>query len=354
MMGSIYRQEGRSIWWVKYKAAGRWQAESSRSDKREDAVRLLKLREGDNARGIPVTANVGRYRFEEAVTALVNYHKARDRNTKKMERRIAMHLAPVFAGWRMSEITVADTEAYLVRRKESGAATATINRELGLLKQMFSVAVRAGKLMVKPSIQLPAERNARQGFLEHDQYQSVLRCLPEELRPLVTVAYYTGWRIKSELLPMEWRQVDRVHGHLRLEPNTTKNKEGRTFPYASIPELRDAIEGQWQERERLKDEGRIIPFVFHRDGLRIRSMLKAFKKACKDAGCPGRLPHDLRRSAVRNLERVGVPRSVAMKLTGHLTESVYRRYAIVSEGDLETASRKLAMVTSVVASTGKT
>jgi hypothetical protein len=130
MMGSIYRQEGRSIWWVKYKAAGRWQSESSRSDRREDAVRLLKMREGDNARGIPVTANVGRYRFEEAVTDLVNYHKARDRVTKKMERRIAMHLAPTFCGRRMSEITVAEVEAYLVRRKESGAATATINREL--------------------------------------------------------------------------------------------------------------------------------------------------------------------------------------------------------------------------------
>jgi integrase len=73
----------------------------------------------------------------------------------------------------------------------------------------------------------------------------------------------------------------------------------------------------------------------------IKSLTKAFKSACRKAGYPGRIPHDMRRSAVRNLERAGVPRSQAMKLTGHKTESVYRRYAIADDRDLRVAVERL-------------
>jgi integrase len=68
---------------------------------------------------------------------------------------------------------------------------------------------------------------------------------------------------------------------------------------------------------------------------------KVWAKACENAKVLGRILHDFRRTAVRNLERAGVPRSVAMKLTGHKTESVYRRYAIVSDADLREATQRL-------------
>ena len=86
----------------------------------------------------------------------------------------------------------------------------------------------------------------------------------------------------------------------------------------------------------------IVPWVFHREGRPIKDFRKAWMNACTTAGVPGQIPHDFRRTAVRNLERAAVPRSVAMKITGHLTESVYRRYAIVSEADLTEGMKKLA------------
>ncbi len=74
----------------------------------------------------------------------------------------------------------------------------------------------------------------------------------------------------------------------------------------------------------------------------VRTIARVWEKACKKASCPGRLFHDLRRTAVRNLERAGVPRSIAMKITGHKTEAVYRRYAIVNEADVAEGLERLA------------
>ncbi|PYU90803.1 MAG: site-specific integrase, partial [Acidobacteria bacterium] len=138
-------------------------------------------------------------------------------------------------------------------------------------------------------------------------------------------------------------QVDFNAGMVRLEPGTTKNDEGRTFPFSIFPALKALLERQRDRTDALQQAtGQIIPWVFHRNGRPIKDYRKAWRKACDAAGIPGRIPHDFRRTAVRNLERAGVPRSVAMKLTGHLTESVYRRYAIASEGDLAEGVAKLA------------
>src|SRR5205823_8222633 len=108
------------------------------------------------------------------------------------------------------------------------------------------------------------------------------------------------------------------------------------------PELRACLEAQRAATDQIqRQDGQIIPLVFHHDGEPIKDFRSAWKTACTNAGLPGRIPHDFRRTAVRNLERAGVSRSVAMKLTGHKTEAVYRRYAIVSEADLHEAVGKL-------------
>jgi integrase len=152
------------------------------------------------------------------------------------------------------------------------------------------------------------EGNVRQGFFERDQFEAVRRLLPDYVRGLVTVAYITGRRIRSELFPLQWRQVDFAAGTLRLESGTTKNRDGRMF--VMTPELRATLEAQRAATEALqRKRGLILPWVFHRRGKPIAGFRKAWTKACKHAGCPGRIPHDFRRTAVRNLERAGVPRS---------------------------------------------
>jgi integrase len=154
--------------------------------------------------------------------------------------------------------------------------------------------------------------------------------------------YLTGWR-RSEVLGLRWKQVDFKVGCLRLEPGTTKNDDGREFPFALLPELEAVLKDQHERAVALgQATGAIIPWVFHREGEPMKGFRKAWARACHEVGLHGRIPHDFRRTAVRNLERAGVSRSVAMKLTGHKTESVYRRYAIVAKSDLAEGVQKLA------------
>jgi integrase len=115
------------------------------------------------------------------------------------------------------------------------------------------------------------------------------------------------------------------------------------MPRNTHPALKALLESQKEKTDTLQQAREmIVPWVFHRSGKAILDYRKAWKNACTRAGVPGRIPHDFRRTAARNLERAGVSRSVAMKLIGHKTESMYQRYAIVSESDLAEGVAKLA------------
>jgi integrase len=140
-------------------------------------------------------------------------------------------------------------------------------------------------------------------------------------------------------MPLEWRNVDWQGRTVRLDPGTTKNGDGRMFPCTAAIEA--LLKAQLAEHQQLKKIGQIVPLVFHRNGRRIKSVRKAWNTACVKAGYPGRLLHDMRRSVVRNLERDGVPRSAAMAMVGHKTESIYRRYAIVDAALLRDAAARI-------------
>ena len=185
---------------------------------------------------------------------------------------------------------------------------------------------------------------------EREQFLSVLQRLPAAVRPAATFAYITGWRIDSEVLSLEWRQVDFGSGEVRLDPGKTKNSEGRTFPMTR--ELRDVLHQQRAITENLQRQLKVVcPSVFHRSGRPIKSFRSAFRTACAEAGCPGRILHDFRRTAVRNLVRAGIPERVAMQMAGHKTRSVFERYNIVSAGDLREAAKRLDAVTGTISGT---
>ena len=197
---------------------------------------------------------------------------------------------------------------------------------------MFSLAVQAGKLSSKPYIPTLEENNARQGFLDHGSFLALKESLSEHLKDPVTFLYYSGWRV-SEMRALEWRDVDLAGKVIRLRPEISKNKDGRLLPIKG--ELLEIIERAKQKRLLT------CPNVFHDAGQPIGSFRKAWKTACKAAGVAQFIVHDLRRSAVRNMVRAGIPERVAMSLSGHKTRAVFDRYNIVSEADLAKAAERL-------------
>jgi len=278
---------------------------------------------------------------DELAADVVNDYKVNGkRSLENVERSLRLHLQPFFTGRKAAAITTTDIREYVTKRQEEKAKNATINRELALLKRAFSLGMEAGKLTAKPKIRMLREDNVRTGFFEPAQFEGVRGHLPEALQAVVTFAHVTGWRTQSEVLPLQWRQVDFTAGRVRLDPGTTKNGDGRVFPMTR--ELRTLLLAQREYSDAIQRKTeRIIPYVFHRNGRRILLFYKAWRNTCKAAGCPDRILHDFRRTAVRNLVRNGIPERVAMQMTGHKTRSVFDRYNIVSEGDLIDAARKL-------------
>ncbi len=81
-------------------------------------------------------------------------------------------------------------------------------------------------------------------------------------------------------------------------------------------------------------------YLFARGSNPIKNFRASGTLACQRAGVPDLLFHDLRRTAVRNLRRAGVPETVIMKITGHRTRSVFERYNITDHADTQEAGRK--------------
>jgi integrase len=331
--GSVYKR-GR-IWWLSYYPPdGRHVCESARTKDRGEARSLLHQRLGQIAEGRYRGPQADRVTFQDLAALVVSDYAVNGKRSRPdLERRLRKHVLPVFGQRRAQSITAEDVKQFIIHRQEAGASHAEINRELAIMKRAFTLGLQSEIITRKPHIPSLTERNARAGFFEHPHFERLLVHLPEHLRPSITFAFYTGWRLRSEILPLAWGQVDLEQGTVRLHPHSTKNDEGRVIQLPHV--LLSILAEQWRHRP----EG--CPWVFPYQGKRLSYPYHAWRKAIVAAGLEGKIPHDFRRTAVRNLVRIGVPERVAMTICGHKTRAVFDRYTIVSPGDLAEAARRI-------------
>ena len=329
-LGRLFKRG--SVWWIAYYHRGKEYRESSDSESESQAKKLLKKRLGEINAGKFIGPSEDRWTFEDMVNDLGNDYRVNNRRSLATAQYHVRHLREFFGLDRAIDITPDRVKAYQVHRLDEGGSPATVNREVACLGHMLSLAVTSGKLSRKPRFKLLDGEKVRQGFLEHGDFLTLLRNLPDHLKPVIEFLYLSGWR-KGEALKLEWRDVDMESQTVRLRIENSKNKESRVLPLNG--KLLDIIQ------QRMKQRRLDCPFVFHHNGARIKEFRKSWKRACRISGLEGILVHDLRRCAARNLSRAGVQREVAMKITGHKTESMYRRYRIVDERDLREATERL-------------
>ena len=205
-----------------------------------------------------------------------------------------------------------------------------------------------------PLIRKLSETNVRQGFFEQEQIDALIATLPDYLQDLTRFTYLCGWR-KSEIVGLTWPMVNMAVKTITIP--TSKNGRPRTLDLDGevLAIIKHREKAATFERD---GEPVVATHVFHRDGAPIGDFKKAWHSALVKAGLthtekvPGStkvrivhdvLFHDLRRTAARNLLAKGVHETVAMKITGHATRSMFDRYSIVSSDDVRKAMKEMTV-----------
>lgn len=357
-MGRIFERKGTSCLWIAYRRRGKEIRESSGSSDPKAAERLLKQRLKEvGAESLGLKPFVGPAQDKVSVGALfddlVSDFEIRGKKTPDFLYRVKP-LREYFDFMRAVDTSESVIDRYITDCLAEGQNPATINRRIKLLAQAFNLAVERKRLAIAPKVRLiPGADKKRTGFFERPDFEAVVRNLPADLQDFTRFAYLTGWR-KGEIASLLWEDVDLQGRIIRLRGENAKNGEARKV--ALEGEMWEIIQRRASFREIISETGvRSIPLVFHRDGEPVKSIRKAWATACKLAGIPekkiiekdgkskmlpGKLFHDLRRTAVRNMVRAGIPESIAMKISGHKTRSVFNRYDITSEADLRSAALK--------------
>ena len=365
-MGSLY-QRG-ATWWAAYYHHGAKVRVSCETTDEKKAAKFLKRKLAEVETNTHTDTHTLRYEdLRESYYAdyLTNRRKSLRRDGEGNPRLDkVIRLDSFFEGWRANEITTDAIRKFQAGEQARGLSNGTVNRSVSALRRMFSLARKERRLRDVPYFPMLKESAPREGFLEIAGYETLSRTLPAYMRLPLALGFFTGMR-EGEVLALEWKQVDLLSNVIRLRAGETKNDEARAIPV--VPQLRGLL---IEARAARQTKCPYVCFRLDRRGqaVRIGSFRKAWQTACGKAGLGKMVPtgeaairadrpqgrakvktvyeglifHDLRRSAVRNLVRSGVPEKVAMQITGHKTRSVFDRYNIVSENDLTQAGRQLA------------
>lgn len=342
-MAKPYKRKDSRFWWIAPTINGVQVPQSSGETDYDRADRALRILEGKIAANAPITPKTNRGSFAALLESVeVDYTIMRRDTLPDLKRRIEKHLEPALGHIQSGKVSSIVISRYVLERQAGKAENATINRELAIIKRAFKLGLRDGSVSHIPHIEMLPEDNVRAGFFSPEAFQSLLRFSNPLLRQIVTVAWFTGWRLESVIL-LEWRNVDLSRGLVGLTRQQTKNGKATAFPLDPFPELRSVLEARLAETKTVERAKNMrIPYVFHREGERIKSIRTAFVGARQRAGLPGRTFHDFRRTAAMNLEAMGFSETEIMNMIGLKTLAMFTRYNITNEDRILAKGKRIA------------
>lgn len=331
--GRIFKRG--ETWWVAFYVDGREQRESAKTSDEGTANKYLrnKLKEVHahelDASKPFITQRARKRTVADLADSLKADFEIRGKWNPQVRTNIE-HVRSAFGHIRATTLTADDVDEYVQTRLSDGAARASINRVTQLLKQAYGLA----ELPAPKIRRLDESGNVRRGFFTEPEVRRVISNLPIELADFTLFAWLTGMR-KGEIASLRWEDFD--GDCIRLRAEDAKNGTARLIPLEG--ELIDLVERRKTARQFKVDASTMVSaLIFHRGGEPIREFRKSWATACRLTGVR-RLFHDLRRSACRNMVAAGVAQVTAMQLSGHKTDSMFRRYAIVAESDMRAALR---------------
>lgn len=235
-------------------------------------------------------------------------------STYRRDVSLMQGLEAEFKDKSVQEISTWQIEKYKAKRKDE-VKPASVNRELAVLKHMYSKAIEWGKVKENPTKMVKLLKGAvkRVRFLLPGEIQILLSNCAGHLLAIVTVALHTGMR-RGEIFNLEWEQLNFEQGIISLED--TKNHERRDIP------MNETVKAVLQGIER---KGKYI--FCNEKGLPFANLRDSFNSALQKSGIKDFRFHDLRHTFASNLVMEGVDIMTVKELMGHKTLEMTLRYA---------------------------
>lgn len=301
---------------------------------RQDALKALSIRKAQIAEGkFEIAQTKKPLIFDRLLERHLEWTKD---NHKEPERDFAAAkpLLSFFGGKLISNINLWQVDKYKSQRKALGRKPETINKELGVLRRMFNLAIEWKVISSNPvkGIKLLQIPKYIPRVLKEDEFEKLYKAASYHFKPILLCAYLTGMR-RGEIAKLRWEDVDFGDGYIFVKE--TKNNESRAIPIDA--QLMDTL------LKLQKNSKSQYVFTTH-EGKHYTSNTawkRAWSTALRRSGIGKCRFHGLRHTFCSDLI-VGEKEDFAtvMELTGHKDMRMLKRYSHTREEAKKAAIRK--------------